>query len=759
MTRERLARLGPGLAVGLAAAFLLRRALFAGEAPYWRDINMVWLPQVEVFVRTVAAGALPLWDAFTGFGRPLLADPRAEVFYPLTWLNLLLPPAHFYPLFVAVHLMLGGLGAYRLARGLGASRAAATVGGLAFGATGPLPALALTWHHMAGAAWMPWVLATGLRARRGGAAARRAFALTVALQVFAGSPEYSALSLFALVVLAISVAVVEGERRAPALGRVAAGLGLGLLLAAPQWLPTAAWAAQAQRGALPREAAFVWSLHPLQLVEVVAPVRMWDLPLTPDAQARVLGGREPWLHSVHLGAGLLALALCGLGRRGAGLLVCALAALVLALGPHTPLPGLLLDLVPPLGAFRFPVKAMALFALAVATLAALGAERVAAERARFAALGAAATGALLLAATALPWAEVLAPGADLAVVRGPLGQALGACAALLGAASLPLQPARRLAVVAAIALLPPLWAQRDLLVTTPADFFARRPEALRALELAPGARLYVQDQVVQPSPLPAGDELPRLGLRGTLAGHGRVATAAIGLHLALNPPTAARWGVPGSFDRDILRFEPPFLARLNALLRARESDPAAHARLLALGAVGNVASLTPGPWVAALEPRVQVPTPFVRPLLVWRVPGAVPRVRAVTGVHALPDGADPTVLLEFDPATAVALAAPARAAAGSARVESFSIAPDRLHATIVADAPAHVVFVDAWDPGWSARVDGATAPLLRADGAFRAVPVGPGRHEVELRYWPPGLSAGLVLAGLGLVLLSLKRES
>lgn len=757
MTRERLARLGPGLAIALAAGFLLRRALFAGEAPFWRDVNMVWLPQVEVFVRTVAAGALPLWDAFTGFGRPLLADPRAEVFYPLTWLNLLLPPARFYPLFVFVHLVLGGLGAYRLARALGAGRAAAAVGGVAFAGCGPLPALALTWHHMAGAAWVPWVLAIGLRARAGGVRARGAFALVVALQVFAGSPEYSALSLAALVVLVAAASIAHRERPAPALARVVAGLGLGLLLAAPQWLPTAAWAVQAQRGGLPREATFVWSLHPLQLVEVVAPVRVWDLPLTAEAQVRVLGGREPWLHSIHLGAGLLALALCGLGRRGAGLAACALAALIVALGPHTPLPGLVLDLAPPLGSFRFPVKAMALFALAVATLAALGLERLAAGGARAFTRAAAATGVALLAATALPWTDVLGPAADLGVIRAPLGWALAACVALVVAALFPLRPPHRIAAVAAVALLPPLWAQRGLLVTTPADFYARRPEALRALELAPGARLYVQDQVVQPSPLPEGDPVPRLGLRGTLAGHGRVATAALGLHLALNPPTAARWGVPGSFDRDILRFEPPFLARLNDLLRARESDPAAHARLLALGAVGNVASLTPGPWAAALEPRAQVATPFARPLHVWRVPGALPRVRAVTGVHALPADADPAALLAFDPATAVALAAPARAAAGSARVLSFEIAPDRMRATVVADAPAHVVFVDAWDAGWNARVDGASAPLLRADAAFRAVPVGPGRHEVELRYWPPGLTAGLALAGLGLALLALRR--
>jgi hypothetical protein len=39
-----------------------------------------------------------------------------------------------------------------------------------------------------------------------------------------------------------------------------------------------------------------------------------------------------------------------------------------------------------------------------------------------------------------------------------------------------------------------------------------------------------------------------------------------------------------------------------------------------------------------------------------------------------------------------------------------------------------------WDRGWSARVDGRWQPVLRADGVFRGVAVGPGRHVVEFTY-------------------------
>ena len=44
-----------------------------------------------------------------------------------------------------------------------------------------------------------------------------------------------------------------------------------------------------------------------------------------------------------------------------------------------------------------------------------------------------------------------------------------------------------------------------------------------------------------------------------------------------------------------------------------------------------------------------------------------------------------------------------------------------------------LVVNDCWVPGWTARVDGSEAPVLRADYAFGAVPVPPGEHEVVLR--------------------------
>ena len=72
-----------------------------------------------------------------------------------------------------------------------------------------------------------------------------------------------------------------------------------------------------------------------------------------------------------------------------------------------------------------------------------------------------------------------------------------------------------------------------------------------------------------------------------------------------------------------------------------------------------------------------------------------------------------------------------------------------LRATLA--SPGLLVLADTWYPGWSVRVDGRPAPLLRADHAFRAVALPAGEHRVEFHYQPtwlvPGVALGLLGAG------------
>jgi len=71
------------------------------------------------------------------------------------------------------------------------------------------------------------------------------------------------------------------------------------------------------------------------------------------------------------------------------------------------------------------------------------------------------------------------------------------------------------------------------------------------------------------------------------------------------------------------------------------------------------------------------------------------------------------------------------------------------------DGEGLFVVTDQWFPGWHATVDGEARPLLRADSIFRGILLGPGEHEVVLRYAPASLRWGLAAGAAGLLTLLL----
>jgi hypothetical protein len=59
-----------------------------------------------------------------------------------------------------------------------------------------------------------------------------------------------------------------------------------------------------------------------------------------------------------------------------------------------------------------------------------------------------------------------------------------------------------------------------------------------------------------------------------------------------------------------------------------------------------------------------------------------------------------------------------------------------------------LVISEVWHPGWHAIVDGRSTTLYRTDIALQGLWLEPGVHTLELRYWPPGLTTGLIVTGL-----------
>ena len=68
------------------------------------------------------------------------------------------------------------------------------------------------------------------------------------------------------------------------------------------------------------------------------------------------------------------------------------------------------------------------------------------------------------------------------------------------------------------------------------------------------------------------------------------------------------------------------------------------------------------------------------------------------------------------------------------------------------DGSRVLVCLDAWYPGWHARIDGVETALLRADDGFKAVTVPPGPHRVSLFYRPARLYWGAALSVAALLL-------
>jgi hypothetical protein len=86
----------------------------------------------------------------------------------------------------------------------------------------------------------------------------------------------------------------------------------------------------------------------------------------------------------------------------------------------------------------------------------------------------------------------------------------------------------------------------------------------------------------------------------------------------------------------------------------------------------------------------------------------------------------------------------------TARVDVVRSGDHELALAVELDRPGIVVVSEAYYPDWKGTVDGEPAEIMRANHAFRAVALGPGRHEIVMRY-----DASLVRTGASVSLVAL----
>jgi hypothetical protein len=86
-------------------------------------------------------------------------------------------------------------------------------------------------------------------------------------------------------------------------------------------------------------------------------------------------------------------------------------------------------------------------------------------------------------------------------------------------------------------------------------------------------------------------------------------------------------------------------------------------------------------------------------------------------------------------------------------VQSIEYAPNQVTVHTRQQGKGFLVLLDSYFPGWTVRVDGHPAPLLRANHFFRAVLLDTGPHTVHFRYVPQWLVWGQAITFLALLMV------
>ena len=704
---------------------------------YYRDAGRLYYP-VKLFIASeLRSGRLPLWDPLTECGVSILGQMTPGLFHPATLLYLPLPFDVAFKLNHALGLLLGGIGAYRLARRLGASEWPAACAAVAYGGCGYLVSMAgSNLPYALGAGTVPLAVDAALGFVERPSAGRLGWAgAALASVALAGEPQ--SLLIAGLIAGGWTLAAAVGDR-VRKLGLLALAGAAALCLSAPAVLPAVAELRRSDRAggvSLKERESFV--NHPLRLAGLLLPRAFDDSPeAAPDPRSGWSTFSEyfapdlaAFADSIVVGAPALLLALAAFfaSRKGRLLVLGAALFALSSAGDALGIEGVLFRFVPLAQFFRFAEKLIAPASLLVALAAAVGAEAAFAgtrRAARTLALGAAglAVAALLVrgaigdGASFAPYGKTHAPGlaAEFALqLKAGLLDVAILSAALAVAAAWRAARDRPAAFLAAVCCAGSVFAScGGLLYTAPVEFVRGPFDLAQRLTARAGPsrgrwRIFVDDK-----------PLPRVpGASGRIA---PTWAAGDGLYPQFNA-TAGIEGMAPYFSVG----DPAYAA---AITEAPE-------KLFDLFGV-RFAVESPGVFTEAGASRKG----FRRAgdLGFWLKEYPVASRAFVVGtairVVSIEDGARSVARMNLRSAAIVRGAgAPDRidGVTGPARLTRPS--PGRIH--VEAKGPGLLVVAEHFDPGWG---PGAIETDLAAIG----VPLPPGPASIDLRFIPRGLLLG-----------------
>jgi len=756
------------------------------------DLTSVFLPRFcYIAGQTRANGRRPAWDA-TGFGgRPLVGNPQAGLNYPPVWVAWWTGRVSSLGWLTVAHLLWAGVGVYVLTRSLDFGRPASVVAGGCFEASPYLIAHTFEGHypHVWSASWYPWAFWGVHLATRRKAIGYWVLPAVLAMTFLTGHPQEWYFLVVALTLWVGSNGLGALRAGVPLegigqcvrwVGLLAVSLGLCAVDLGPE-VAVKPWLLKTSQ--IPLEHVNRYQLHSMNFLQLLSPFAL--------GRPQNYAGHDNYWETV-LSVGLAPLVLAVIGvisyrdrsevRRWGAMVVLSV---VFAAGRKLGLYSLAYAVLPGMDRFRVPSRSLFLASLGASILAGAGAQTLrdgqfsvpgwAALKSRLrVGLVAAGLAAALLWCVSSPrsggngGAAQPSPGGGLSTHYpksqvGKTGGKVGfeeifwlSLAGMFGAFLLA-RAGRRGQVTAAwgfsgVALVELSLYAQSLLVCAPAETF------LGSRVFDEASQQFRSETTGPPRVASLGNCYPDLaaavqGLEKTNVNDGFQIQHSADLYERLYPildPANRCDGIERPMDAAVAGYQGTIAQAVLNLMGVRYlvADNPLPLKSVAKVVQNGSKKGPPSLWTN----RTALPRAYV-------VPRAVVDVRndGETAARRLSER-DPrdAVLLNPDP-----LGGGDRQPYTPAEWRSHD--PDAVTIHVATGASGLLVVGNTWMPGWTASVDDAPAPVLRGNHCQQVVPITKaGRHEVVLRYEPPGYEAGKAItivvgiawAGAGLALVA-----
>jgi len=735
---------GAAVAIFVLCAFALAFPFLSGAYTVPWDAKAHFQPQFAFLAHALHSGQSPFWTPNVFAGMPQIADPQSLIFSPFFLLAAWVSPEPSFQLedgVVFAMLAMGGLALMLYFRDRGWRSGGALLAALAFAFGGSASWRIQHTGQVMSLSWFPvtlWLLARALDRR---SAAYGAAAGAVAAFLVLGRDQVAYLSVLLLTAYALFRVATDEEDMLSAWKPLLSGALTGTAIIALPLLWTLDLAASSNRPAIDLDSAYIGSLPPGSFLTLICanlfgtdgPLKdFWGPPSQVFGTSKIYLARN--MTAIYMGA-LPMLALLAAGKRlfeerEVRFFAAAAALLAIyALGRYTPGFSLLFH-IPGVDLWRRPADATFLLCAVLAILGGYALNLLLRGEAR-PNLWALAGAALALLALC---AGVAFSKDRLAQASAPLLAGAGFWALAFAVVVFAPRLAQRsglaaLALVGAVATL-------DLSVgNKPNESTAAPPEKFDVLraDTKNDTIALLREKLSHPAP----DQRDRVEL-AAIDFHWPNASLVHGFDhdLGYNPIRLKLFeNATGAGDHVALPEQRQF-SKLYPSYRSPMSD------LLGLRYIAT------GVPIEEIDKNIEPgDVNFIartKDAYVYEYPNALPRVLLpVCALRAdfakmIADGEWPNVdfreavLLEESP---ICHRQAAEQTPATVRIVSY----ENTKVAIEAEAPpggGWVVLNDVWHPYWFAQVDGASAPVLRANVLFRAVAVPEGRHQVEFRFEP-----------------------